>query len=141
MDDLISRLLILVNFLSFKAYLGVVLASGGCLHALEEQVELQDDDFAAEIEMFPEISDESRLMWESMDCDDKQEKMHRAWSIFAGCGLDQQGLAMIEFVLPNSRACLPTFRTNCPDGSHFAQMGSYFAQKTTTSLCSLLSRH
>ena len=33
---------------------------------------------------------------------------------------------------PNSRARLPTFRTNCPDGSHFAQMGSHFAQNTTT---------
>ena len=30
---------------------------------------------------------------------------------------------MIEFFLPNSRALLPTFRTNCPDWSHFAQMG------------------
>ena len=43
--------------------------------------------------------------------------------------------------LPNSRALLPTFRANCPDGSHFAQMGSDFAQKTTTNPCSLLSRH
>ena len=39
--------------------------------------------------------------------------------------------SMIEFFLPNSRALLPTFRTNCPDGSHFAQMGSNF-QNTTT---------
>ena len=46
---------------------------------------------------------------------------------------------MIEFFLPNSRALLPTFRTNCPDGSHFAQMGSNFAQNTTTNPCSLLS--
>ena len=42
---------------------------------------------------------------------------------------------------PNSRALLPTFHTNCPDGSHFAQMGSHFAQDTTTNPCSLLSRH
>ena len=45
---------------------------------------------------------------------------------------------MIDFVLPNSRARLPTFRTNCPDRSHFAQMGSYLAQNTTTNPCSLL---
>ena len=32
---------------------------------------------------------------------------------------------------PNSRALLPTFHTNCPDGSHFAQIGSHFAQNTT----------
>ena len=38
---------------------------------------------------------------------------------------------MMVFFLPNSRALLPTFRTNCPDGSHFAQMGSHFAQNTT----------
>ena len=63
---------------------------------------------------------------------------------------------------PNSRALLPTFRTDCPDGSHFAQMGSHFAQtgshfaqtgshfaqmgsrfaqNTTVNPCSLLSRH
>ena len=48
---------------------------------------------------------------------------------------------MIVLFLPNSRALLPTFRTNCPNGSHFAQMGSDFAQNTTTSPCSLLSCH
>ena len=50
---------------------------------------------------------------------------------------------MIDFFfkLPNSRALLLTFRTNCPDWSHFAQLGSHFAQNTTTNLCSLLSRH
>ena len=34
------------------------------------------------------------------------------------------------FFLPNSRALLPTFHTNCPNGSHFALMGSQFAQNT-----------
>ena len=48
---------------------------------------------------------------------------------------------MIEFFLPTSRALLPTFHTNCPDGSHFAQMGPHFVQNTTTNPCSLLSRH
>ena len=43
--------------------------------------------------------------------------------------------------LPNSRALLPIFRTNCPDGSHFAQMGFHFAQNTTPNSCSLLSNH
>ena len=47
---------------------------------------------------------------------------------------------MIEFPPPNSRALLPTFSTNFPDGSHFAQMGSHFAQNTTSNPCSLLSR-
>ena len=28
---------------------------------------------------------------------------------------------MIEFFSPNARAFLPTFRTNCPEGSHLAQ--------------------
>ena len=32
---------------------------------------------------------------------------------------------------PNSRALLPTFRTKCLDGSHFALLGSHFAQSTT----------
>ena len=35
-------------------------------------------------------------------------------------------LGMIEFSFPNCRALLPSFYTNCPDGSHFAQMGSHF---------------
>ena len=38
---------------------------------------------------------------------------------------------MIEFFHPNSREFLPTFHTNCPDVSHFVQMGSHFAQNTT----------
>ena len=42
---------------------------------------------------------------------------------------------------PNSRAHLPTFHTSCPNGSHFAQMGSHFAQNTTPNPCSLLSSH
>ena len=50
-------------------------------------------------------------------------------------------MLMIEFFLPDSRALLPTFHTNCPDGSHFAQMGPHFVQNTTTNPCSLLSRH
>ena len=29
---------------------------------------------------------------------------------------------MIDFFSPNSKALLPKFCTNCPDGSHFAQM-------------------
>ena len=37
---------------------------------------------------------------------------------------------MIEFFPPHARAVLPTFCTNCPDGSHFAQMGSNFAKNT-----------
>ena len=36
---------------------------------------------------------------------------------------------------------MPNVSTNCPVGSHFAQMGSHFAQNTTTNLCSSLSRH
>ena len=50
---------------------------------------------------------------------------------------------MIEFFSPNLEhfSSLPTFHTNCPHVSHFAQMGSHFAQNTTTNPCSLLSRH
>ena len=36
---------------------------------------------------------------------------------------------------------MPTFSTNCLDGSHFAQMGSQFAQNPNPNPCSLLSRH
>ena len=38
---------------------------------------------------------------------------------------------MIEFFFPNSRARLSTFHKKCPDGCHFAQIGSHFAQNTT----------
>ena len=48
---------------------------------------------------------------------------------------------MIEFCFSNSRALLPTFRTDCPDGSYFAQMGSHLAQNTTSNLCSSLCSH
>ena len=48
---------------------------------------------------------------------------------------------MIEFIFPNSRALLPTFCTNCLDGSDFAQMGSHFAQNITPNPCSFLSCH
>ena len=50
-------------------------------------------------------------------------------------------LHMIGIFLPDSRAFLPIFHTNCPDRSHFAQMGSDFAQNATSNPCSLLSRH
>ena len=36
---------------------------------------------------------------------------------------------------------MPIFHTNCPDGSHFAQTGSHFAQNTTPNPYSLLSSH
>ena len=48
---------------------------------------------------------------------------------------------IIEFFSPNSRGLLPTFRTNCPDGSHFALMGSHCALNATPNPCSLLNRH
>ena len=57
-----------------------------------------------------------------------------------GKGGDWQ-IYMIEFCFPNSRALLPIFRINCPDGSYFAQMGSHLAQNTTINPYSLLSRH
>ena len=49
----------------------------------------------------------------------------------------QNSNSMIEFFVPT----LPTFCTNCQDGSHFTQMGSHFAQNTTSSPCSLPSRY
>ena len=57
--------------------------------------------------------------------------------------LQTKDLLMIESPPPppNSRALLPTFLTNCANGSHFAQMGSHFAQNTTLNPCSLLSCH
>ena len=48
---------------------------------------------------------------------------------------------MVDIFFPISRALLPIFHTNCPDGSHFAQMGSHFAQNATPKPCSLLSHH
>ena len=48
---------------------------------------------------------------------------------------------MTKFLSPNSTALMPTFLTNCPDGSHSVQMGSHFAQNTTPSPCSLLRRN
>ena len=43
---------------------------------------------------------------------------------------------MIRFFCPILEHICPLY---CLDGSHFAQMGSYFAQSTTTNPCSLLS--
>ena len=42
---------------------------------------------------------------------------------------------------PSLEHFCPTFRTNCPHRSLFFQMGSHYAQNTTTNPCSLLSRH
>ena len=39
-----------------------------------------------------------------------------------------------QFFSPNSRALLPTFPANCPDGPRFAQVGSHFAQNTAPNL-------
>ena len=50
-------------------------------------------------------------------------------------------LILMIFPTPYSIALLPTFGTNCPDGSHFAQMVYNFAQNTTLNPCSLLSSH
>ena len=50
-------------------------------------------------------------------------------------------LLMIEFFLPHSRALLPSFHTNCPERSHFAQKGPLFARNTTLNHCSVLSHH
>ena len=61
-------------------------------------------------------------------------------SSWARGGGDQQKNHDWTF-FPDSRVLLPIFRTNCPHGSHFAQMGSYFAQDTITNPCSLLSTH
>ena len=62
-------------------------------------------------------------------------------SLLGNDGMLKQVITMIGFLPRNSRALLPTFCTDCPDGSHFAQMGSHFAQNTTTNPCILLSRH
>ena len=50
-------------------------------------------------------------------------------------------LTWLNFSSSNSRVLLPTFSTNCPDESHFAQIGSQFAQNTTPKPCFLLSCH
>ena len=49
---------------------------------------------SAEIETFPDTSNSSKPLCESMDgadCDDKHERIDRAWSIYAGWKLDQLG--------------------------------------------------
>ena len=81
----------LMNLMPVKAYVGVFLGSGGCLHALKRLVETEYYDFAAENEKFPDPSNLCKLLWESMDSDDKQQRIERAWSIFAGWKLDQLG--------------------------------------------------
>ena len=63
-----------------------------------------------------------------------------------GSGFYSQHITMFSYkkdimIESNSRALLPTFLTNCPDGSHFAQMWSRFAQNTILNPCSLLHRH
>ena len=47
-------------------------------------------------------------------------------SLLGNDGMLKQVITMIGFLPRNSRALLPTFCTDCPDGSHFAQMGSHF---------------
>ena len=62
-----------------------------------------------------------------------------------GSGFYSQHITMFSYkkdimIESNSRALLPTFLTNCPNGSYFALMESRFAQNTTPHPCSLLHR-
>ena len=66
------------------------------------------------------------------------------WAHWPSSLLTVPWFQMIELIFPilDSRVLLPTFSTNCLDGSYFAQMRwSSFAQNTTPISCSLLSRH
>ena len=79
-----------------------------------------------------------RLAWARASAHYAQhEKVFEFWAVFPILNhvewlISLNLVLMVEFVFPNSRALLLTFCTNCPDGSHFAQMGSHSAQSTTT---------
>ena len=50
-----------------------------------------------------------------------------------------QSIWLQILVAIDSESCKALFLSFCPDGSQFTQMGSHFAQNTTSNPCSLLS--
>jgi len=93
LDAVIYGLIVLLNMMPGKAYLGVYLNSGGCIHALKLLIE---KDYAAfEAEFAGAYSVEGRRqperLVEAMQGRSDQEKLDMAWGLYARQKLAEQG--------------------------------------------------
>ena len=82
LDALLRGMLMLVNLMPGKSYLGIFLGSGGCINAMRELIEVEYDDF--------ESAFKSDLACQMKGTDDV-EKLERAWRIYSRCRLAEQG--------------------------------------------------
>lgn len=84
LDALMYGMFMLVNLMPGKNYVGVMLNSGGCVHALKELVVKNYD-------VFEEVFNAD--LCAKMKGDDREEKLERAWSLYVKWKLGKKGFA------------------------------------------------
>ena len=84
LDALMRGMLVLMNLMSGKSYLGVYLGSGSCVEAMRTLI---DEGWYDAFENFF-----TRHLVEKMSGTDPKEKLERAWRIFSMEKLKEQGL-------------------------------------------------
>jgi hypothetical protein len=82
LDALVRGMLMLVNLMPGKSYLGIFLGSGGCVDAMRKLIEYEYDAF--------ESAFQSDLRTGMQGTDD-EEKLERAWRIYSRCRLAELG--------------------------------------------------
>ena len=82
LDALVRGMLMLVNLMPGKSYLGIFLGSGGCINAMRTLIEEEYDAF--------ESAFQSNLK-QGMEGTDDEEKLERAWRIYSRGRLEEQG--------------------------------------------------
>ena len=82
LDALLKGMLMLVNLMPGKSYLGIFLGSGGCVDAMRELIEKEYDHFESAF-----WSDLKRVMKGT----DDEEMLERAWRIYSRWRLEELG--------------------------------------------------
>jgi hypothetical protein len=86
LDALLCGIFMLVNLMAGKNHVGVMLNSGGCVHALKELVDKDFDRFEEEFDA---------ELCGKMKGEDREEKLERAWSHYAKWKLGEKGCAKV----------------------------------------------
>jgi len=98
LDAVIYGLIVLLNMMPGKAYLGVYLNSGGCMHALKLLIKKDHEAFQAEFATASVDSGDSgsplRLV-DAMQGRSDQEKLDMAWGLYARQKLAEQGFCSV----------------------------------------------
>jgi hypothetical protein len=82
LDALLRGMLMLVNLMPGKSYLGIFLGSGGCINAMRKLIEEEYDGFESVFH-----NDLTKLMKGT----DEEEKLERAWRIYSRRRLEELG--------------------------------------------------